>query len=218
MCHNVWVDVRKDVFMRLITRMIAATVTFIVLSHSIFATDWIRFVHPDSVKIMVSQTKKVVEIETWKLRGNNRFINLSFWGRKGPVGKLIVDSVNYGFGKKSWPVLSLSPKLGEYVGGEITNGFSGSNVLVRDGKEIKQRSSFFTKRRCPRTGVGTMPDGRLVIIVTTSANMKDFAKKFTKIGASFAINVDGGSSTMFIENGESLWNSKRSAVPVILSW
>ena len=48
--------------------------------------------------------------------------------------------------------------------------------------------------------------------------MKDFAKKFVDNGAVFAINVDGGSSTMFIENGESLWKSKRSAVPVILSW
>jgi exopolysaccharide biosynthesis protein len=48
--------------------------------------------------------------------------------------------------------------------------------------------------------------------------MKDFARKFEEQGAKFAINVDGGSSTMFIENGESLWNSKRSAVPVILSW
>lgn len=199
-------------------KLLTVIVMILLCVNSASSLDWIRFVDPDSVRIVVSRTKKAVEIETWKLRGNRNFINLSFWGRKGPVGRLLVDSVNYGFGKSNWPVLSISPNVGEYLGGEIINGFAGSNVLVRNGKEIRQRSSFFTRRRCPRTGVGVMPDGRLIIIVTTSANMRDFAKKFANAGASFAINVDGGSSTMFIENGESQWNSKRSAVPVILSW
>lgn len=199
------------------TLTLTLIILFLQLSHAI-AGEWVRFVHPDSVRIEMSHTKKVVEIETWKLKGNRNFVNLSFWGRRGPVGRLVIDSVDHGFAKKSWPVLSISPRVGEYVGGDIKNGFAGSNVLVRNGAAVKQRSSFFTKRRCPRTGVGVMPDGRLIIIVTTSATMKEFAKKFAQHGASFAINVDGGSSTMFIEKGESLWNSKRSAVPVILSW
>lgn len=200
-------------------RTILLVIIFAMIS--IFQTsagEWVRFLHPDSVNIRISHTKKVVEIETWKLKGNKNFINLSFWGRRGPVGTLVIDSINHGFGKKSWPVLSLSPNVGEYLGGDIKHGFAGSNVLVRNGIAVKQRSSFFTKRRCPRTGVGVMPDGRVIIIVTTSSTMKDFARKFEEHGAKFAINVDGGSSTMFIENGESLWNSKRSAVPVILSW
>jgi hypothetical protein len=200
-------------------RVILLGIIFTITStfHTV-AVEWVRFVHPDSVNIRISHTRKVVEIETWKLKGNKNFINLSFWGIKGPVGTLVIDSENHGFGKRSWPVLSLSPTLGEYTGGEIKYGFAGSNVLVRNGLAIKQRSSFFTKRRCPRTGVGVMPDGRLIIMVTTSATIKAFAKRFEEHGAKFAINVDGGSSTMFIENGESLWNSKRSAVPVILSW
>jgi hypothetical protein len=201
--------------------MNAIATIFIVLVLSILpasAGEWIRMLNPDSVKIAASTTKKVVEIETWKLRGHRNFVNLSFWGSRGPIGKLVIESKDHGFGKPTWPVLSLSPNLGEYVGGPISTGFAGSNVLVRGGKEVKQRRSFFTRRRCPRTGIGIMPDGKLIIIVTTSATMKDFAKRFADNGAVFAINVDGGSSTMFIENGESLWNSKRSAVPVILSW
>jgi hypothetical protein len=200
-------------------RAILLVIVFMMInSFHALAGEWVRFVHPDSVNIRISHTRKVVEIETWKLKGNKNFINLSFWGRRGPVGMLMIDSIDHGFGKRSWPVLSLSPTLGEYTGGEIKHGFAGSNVLVRNGIAIKQRSSFFTKRRCPRTGVGVMPDGRLIVIVTTSSTMKAFAKRFEEHGAKFAINVDGGSSTMFIENGESLWNSKRSAVPVILSW
>jgi len=199
------------------------TITTIMLLLTAFITpsmseEWIRILDPSSVRIAASPTRKVVEIETWKLRGHRNFINLSFWGSRGPVGMLYIDSVDHGFGKRSWPVLSLSPVLGEYTGGVITSGFAGSNVLVREGREVKQRRSFFTSRRCPRTGVGVTQDGRLMIIVTTSSTMRDFARRFAENGAVFAINVDGGSSTMFIENGESLWNSKRSAVPVILSW
>jgi hypothetical protein len=200
--------------MKTIALMIAL---FLTLGSS-SAGEWIRNLHPDSVRIAISPTRKVVEIETWKLRGHMNFINLSFWGSNGPIGKLYIDSIDHGRGKKSWPVLSVRPHLGEYKGGEITTGFAGSNVLVRGGSEVKQRRSFFTKRKCPRTGIGITKDGKLIVIVTTSATMQDFAKRFVDNGAVFAINVDGGSSTMFIENGKSLWNSKRSAVPVILSW
>lgn len=194
-------------------------IALLVLSSSTLRSEeWIRVLNPDSVRVSVSSTKKVVEIETWKLRGHLNFVNLSFWGSRGPVGRLYVDSVSHGHGKKSWPVISLSPFFGEYVEGPIKTGFSGSNVLVRNGKEVKQGSSFFSRRRCPRTGVGITRDGKLIVIVNTSATLKQFAKRFSENNAVFAINVDGGSSTMFIERGKSLWNSKRSAVPVILSW
>jgi hypothetical protein len=201
--------------MRQIIQLILCVFLFIVDSS---AEEWIRVLNPDSVRIGISQTKKVVEIETWKLRGHKNFVNLSFWGSRGPVGKLYVNGINHGSTKPSWPVLSISPSLGEYKEGPLQTGFAGSNVLVRGGIEVRQRRSFFTKRRCPRTGVGITKDGKLMVIVTTSSTMQDFAKRFAENGAVFAINVDGGSSTMFIENGKSLWNSKRSAVPVILSW
>ena len=198
--------------------LITVAVLMLTLLIPVTAGDWVRVLDPSSVRIAASPTRKVVEIETWKARGHKNFVNLSFWGNRGPIGMLYIDSVDHGFGKRSWPVLSLAPTLGEYVGGKITSGFAGSNVLVRNGKEVKQRTSFFTRRRCPRTGIGITIDGKILVIVTTSSTMKDFAKKFVDNGAVFAINVDGGSSTMFIENGESLWKSKRSAVPVILSW
>lgn len=197
--------------------LILASMIFL-LSTPLKSEEWIRTLNPDSVKVLISPTKKVVEIETWKLRGSKNFVNLSFWGSSGPVGGLYIDSVNYGRGKKSWPIISLAPTLGEYTGGPIKTGFSGSNVLVRNGKEVKQGSSFFSRRRCPRTGVGITKEGKLIVIVNTSATLKQFAKRFAENGAVFAINVDGGSSTMFIEGGKSLWNSKRSAVPVILTW
>jgi hypothetical protein len=198
--------------------IIQLVLCLVLLTAQSSAEEWIRILSPDSVSIAISHTKKVVEIETWKLRGHKNFVNLSFWGSRGPIGKLHVDGINNGFGKPSWPVLSISPYLGEYKEGPLQTGFAGSNVLVRGGIELRQRRSFFTKRRCPRTGVGITKDGKLMVIVTTSATMQDFAKRFADNGAVFAINVDGGSSTMFIENGKSLWNSKRSAVPVILSW
>jgi exopolysaccharide biosynthesis protein len=183
-----------------------------------FAEEWVRILHPDSVKIAVSQTRKVVEIESWKARGHKNFVNLSFWGSRGPVGSLYINSANIGFAKRSWPVFSLSPEIGQYKGGDIITGFSGSNILIENGEIKKQPKTYFSKRKCPRTGVGLLPDGKLIVIVTTRANLNDFAKRFKENGAVFAVNVDGGSSSMFIENGEIIWSSKRSAVPVILSW
>lgn len=197
-----------------------ATAAVIILLASTVSTagEWVRILNPSSVSIGISQTKKVVEINTWIMRGHKNFVNLSFWDGRGPVGRLIVDSVEQGHGKKKWPIMALSPYVGEYTGGEISTGFSGSNVLVRNGIAIKQGRSFFSRRRCPRTGIGVTRNGMIIVIVSTAATMKGFAKKFVENGAEFALNVDGGSSTMFIENGESLWNSRRSAVPVILSW
>lgn len=200
--------------MRSILTYIILTLCAVALS----AEEWTRILHPDSVKIAVSSTRKVVEIESWKRLGHKNFINLSFWGSRGPVGRLYVNSINLGFGGVSWPVLSLSPKVGEYLQGPIELGFSGSNTLVANGELKRQPRSFFSKRRCPRTGVGVLPDGKIIVIVTTRSNLTEFAKMFKDKGATFAVNVDGGSSTMFIENGETRWSSRRSAVPVILSW
>lgn len=198
---------------------IILAIIFITLSFTkSLCAEWVRILDPKSVKIVLSPTNKVVEIETWKLRGHKNFINLSFWDGRGPVGRLYIDSIDYGKREKKWPVLCLDPYLGEYKNDVIKTGFSGSNVLVRNSKEIKQGKTFFARRRCPRTGVGITKDGELIIIVSTSSTLKQFAKRFVENGATFAINVDGGSSTMFIENGVSLWKSKRSAVPVILTW
>lgn len=185
---------------------------------SCLSEEWVRFMDPSSVRIIMSQTRGVVEIETWKLRGYKNFVNLSFWDNTGPVGRLYIDSISHGRRKKDWPVFSIDPIVGEYASGIIRNGFSGSGLLVKDSKPVRQKRTFFARRKCPRTGVGLTHDGKIVVIVTTSATLKQFAKRFVDNGAVFAINVDGGSSTMFIENGVSLWKSKRSAVPVILTW
>jgi len=199
-------------------RLLISMTLMFFLSVTLSCKEWVRVLDPKSVNIVVSPTRKVVEIETWKLRGHKNFINLSFWGSRGPVGPLYIDSTNIGNGHKRWPVMSMKPFVGEYKGGPISSGFSGSNVLVKEGNTVKQQRSFFSRRRCPRTGVGINSDGKIIVIITTSSTLSEFAKRFVQEGAIFAINVDGGSSTMFIENGESLWNSKRSAVPVILSW
>lgn len=200
-------------------RMIAALLlSFFISTASLLSAEWIRVIDPSCVEIVSNSKGKVVEIETWKLRGYHNFVNLSFWGSSGPVGFLRINSTDYGKFKKHWPVLVLSPYVGERTSIEPITGFSGSNVLVKNGRAVKQNKSFFSRRRCPRTGIGVRPDGMLVVIVTTSSNLRDFAEKFVANGVNYAINVDGGSSTMFIENGVSLWNSKRSAVPVILAW
>jgi len=196
-----------------------ATALLILLSlSSCLAEEWVRVLDPMGVRVSFSPTRKVSEIETWLMRGHRSFVNLSFWGSRGPVGTLRIDGTDHGHGKKGWPILSIEPFIGEYRGGPMRTGFAGSNVLVRGGKPIRQKRSFFSRRRCPRTGIGVDSCGMLVVVVTTGATLDQFSRIMSEKGAVFAINVDGGGSTMFIENGETLWKSRRSAVPVILSW
>lgn len=78
---------------------------------------------------------------------------------------------------------------------------SGAAALDPDGD-----SSFFTARH-PRTGIGTLADGRFAWVVVDGrsdtaggASLQEFADLLGELGLMDAVNLDGGgSSTMYLE-------------------
>jgi hypothetical protein len=63
--------------------------------------------------------------------------------------------------------------------------------------------------RNPRTGVGTTPDGRVLLVAvdgrqpgySVGMSLLRFAQLFQSLGATWALNLDGGGSTTFVVNG-----------------
>jgi hypothetical protein len=91
---------------------------------------------------------------------------------------------------------------------DVGNALGGGPVLVRDGKPVFRHLEDFTPAqlaRNPRTGVGQLRDGRIVLVVVDgrrpgySAGMTTFelAQTLVRLGAVSGAGLDsGGSSTM----------------------
>ena len=90
----------------------------------------------------------------------------------------------------------------------LTDAIGGGPALVRDGKPIFRANEAFSTdqlARNPRTGVGQLPDGRILFVVVDgrqpgySVGMTNFelAQTLARLGAVTATGLDaGGSSTM----------------------
>lgn len=88
---------------------------------------------------------------------------------------------------------------------------AGFPILVKNGQLTKEvlesKSEFFTDKH-PRTAIGILPNGNLLLIVidgrqkfSEGISLIDLAKYMIKYGCQEAINLDGGgSSTMVINN------------------
>jgi hypothetical protein len=190
------------------------------ISGSLYSKDWVDTLSVDSVNIVAVKGFPKFDPEEWIRRGHKNFINLSFWGSRGPVGRLVISGTEKGIQKKSWPIISLRPGPSLIAYNGITlDAFSGSNLLVKDSIAVKAPRSFFAKRNCPRTAVGILSNGDIVVLVTERSTLKQLAEKMLSLGSVIAINVDGGGSSLFVKDGEILWpQGDRRGVPVILSW
>ena len=90
----------------------------------------------------------------------------------------------------------------------VVDAIGGGPVLVRDGKPVFRAEEQFTTdqlARNPRTGIGQLANGRIVMVVTDgrqrgySVGMTNFelAQTMVRLGAVTAVAMDaGGSSTM----------------------
>jgi hypothetical protein len=92
----------------------------------------------------------------------------------------------------------------------VTETIGGNPTLVRDGEIFIGRgeTSFFNRH--PRTGVGYTADGKVLFVTVDgrqagySVGMTPlrFAKLFRSLGATYALNLDGGGSTTMVVNGD----------------
>ncbi len=85
----------------------------------------------------------------------------------------------------------------------------GNPTLVEEGRiSVRQENDRFFWRH-PRTGVGSTPDGRVLLVTvdgrqprySVGMTPRQFAKLFISLGADYALNLDGGGSTTMVING-----------------
>lgn len=101
----------------------------------------------------------------------------------------------------------------DWIGASVVDAIGGGPVLVRDGKPVFRHFEAFTTTqlaRNPRTGVGQLADGRIVLVVVDgrqpgySVGMTNFelAQTMVRLGAVTASALDaGGSSTVAFDGG-----------------
>jgi hypothetical protein len=102
------------------------------------------------------------------------------------------------------------PRLETFTNSEdITNGVP---QLIKDGKieitwEQEKTNKAFVETRHPRTAVAKLKDGKFLMITVDGRSeasggigLEDLAKLFLELGATDAMNLDGGgSTTMFLD-------------------
>jgi Phosphodiester glycosidase/FlgD Ig-like domain len=98
----------------------------------------------------------------------------------------------------------------------VADAIGGGPVLVRDGKPVYRSNEAFTTSqiapRHPRTAVGQLADGRIVMVVVDgrqpgySVGMTTFemALTLTRLGAVRAMQLDGGGSSTIAFDGKVL--------------
>jgi len=86
--------------------------------------------------------------------------------------------------------------------GDITGGIVNYPSLVSGGKLILDEGSLTSnfKTKGTRSGIG-FGNGKLFLVVARSANIKDLAGIFISLGATDALNLDGGGSAALYESG-----------------
>jgi uncharacterized protein YigE (DUF2233 family) len=91
----------------------------------------------------------------------------------------------------------------------VMDMIAGNPTLLEDGTVTATDCPASFCRRHPRTGVGVTREGKLLLVTvdgrrrrSVGMTPRQFAKLFRRLGARWALNLDGGgSTTMFVESG-----------------
>ncbi len=94
--------------------------------------------------------------------------------------------------------------------GVVRESVGGTPVLLRDGKRwVADHGSDFVTGRHPRTAVAWRPGGATLLVTvdgrqpgySEGASLPQLADLLSAMGATDAVNLDGGGSTTFVERG-----------------
>ncbi|MDL2300153.1 phosphodiester glycosidase family protein, partial [Clostridiaceae bacterium OttesenSCG-928-D20] len=91
----------------------------------------------------------------------------------------------------------------------VTSLVSGGPRLVKDGAIVTELDPGFTGERfttmvAPRTAIGVLPNGNLVIVSLAAASVNQMRGLMLALGCEDAINLDGGGSTAMYYNGATI--------------
>ena len=98
------------------------------------------------------------------------------------------------------------------VDAPLTEAVGGFPELLRDGRPVLDQQTVapaFGERRHPRTAIGWTPERRLLLVVvdgrqpawSDGMSLPELTWLFQRLGASHALNLDGGGSTAMVVNG-----------------
>lgn len=93
---------------------------------------------------------------------------------------------------------------------DVFDAIGGQPLLVSDGEIAVDGCTSSFCRRHPRTGVGVTADGYLLLVVvdgrrsgySVGMSLTELARLFQELGATWALNLDGGGSSTVVVNGE----------------
>ncbi|HEX2241330.1 MAG TPA: phosphodiester glycosidase family protein [Actinomycetota bacterium] len=93
----------------------------------------------------------------------------------------------------------------------ILDSIGGNPTLIEGGlvatANVTGEGGFFARH--PRSGIGTTPDGHVLLVAvdgrqpkySVGMTLQEFADLFVRLGADWALNLDGGGSTAMVVNG-----------------
>lgn len=92
----------------------------------------------------------------------------------------------------------------------VLDSVGGFPLLVKDGSVVAKKCAEAICGRHPRTGVGVTADGRLLLITvdgrrrghSVGMTLTEFAREFERLGATWALNLDGGGSSTMVVRGK----------------
>lgn len=92
----------------------------------------------------------------------------------------------------------------------ILDSVGGFPLLMRDGSVVAKKCLAAICGRHPRTGIGTTADGRLLLVTVDGRRRRhsvgmtliEFAREFERLGATWALNLDGGGSSTMVVRGK----------------
>lgn len=91
----------------------------------------------------------------------------------------------------------------------VADAIGGSAVLLKDGVIAVQACDEYLCLRHPRTSVGVLEDGKVIMVVidgrslrSGGATLTGLAKLMRSLGAVDALNLDGGGSSVMVVNGK----------------
>ncbi|MEA2477590.1 MAG: hypothetical protein QOC87_1789 [Actinomycetota bacterium] len=103
--------------------------------------------------------------------------------------------------------------------GDVSNLMDtvGGNPTLIDGGQVQRQSVDGTAPfllRHPRTGIGTTGDGHVLLVTvdgrepgySVGMSLREFSSLFASLGATYALNIDGGGSTTFYVKGKGVLN------------
>jgi hypothetical protein len=164
-----------------------------------------------------------VRVTGFSERGNSRLerdtVVLSGRGARAKELRALWSDIRNGIAKPSIRVNVGGPK-------DVAQVIGGRPELLRDGRVLEQKSDWFSRSALARSIVGWRDDGTLLLVTIDGGgrargmSLERAAWFMRALGATDALNLDGGGSTTFVRRGvvtnQPRWGSERAVATALL--